>query len=134
MYLECTAKQTAPVLQALFTQALETGTLPKDWHSTNITPIYKKGDRHLASNYQPVPLTTVSCKVLEHIIVRHILNHVEQYNILTDTQHGFRSGRSCESQLIITMHDLYQPLMRGAVSILPFWISQRHSTWSPISA
>ena len=38
---------------------------------------FKKGDRHLASNYRPISLTSVSCKLLEHIIFRHITNHMD---------------------------------------------------------
>ena len=36
------------------------------------------------------------------------MQHFEDNNILTDAQHGFRQRRSCESQLIITVHDLAQ--------------------------
>ena len=45
---------------------------------------------------------------MEHIICKHILIHLEKHNILTDLQHGFRSGHSCESQLIITLNDLLE--------------------------
>ena len=51
-------------------------------------------------------MTSVLCNTVEHIICRHILQHLERYNILTSLQHGFRSGHSCESQLVITMHDI----------------------------
>ena len=105
-YLRETAKQTAPILAASFSQSLKTGVLPSDWLTANVSPIFKKGDRHTASNYRPVSLTCVCYKVLEHIIVKHMLNHLDSHNILTDKQHGFRSGHSCESQLIITIHDL----------------------------
>ena len=44
--------------------------------------------------------------LFEHIVCRHILDHVEDHKILTNLQHGFRSGRSCETQLITTTHDL----------------------------
>ena len=83
-----------------------TGTLPSDWRNANITPVFKKGNTHTASNYRPVSLTSVCCKTLEHIICHHIMKHLEHYSILTSLQHGFRSGHSRESQLIITMHDL----------------------------
>ena len=66
----------------------------------------KKGNKHEATNYRPVSLTSVCCKTLEHIICRHILNHLDKHHILTSLQHGFRSGHSCESQLIITMEDI----------------------------
>ena len=68
--------------------------------------MFKKGNKHTASNYRPVSLTSVCCKTLEHIICSNVLKHLERYNILTSLQHGFRSGHSCESQLIITMYDV----------------------------
>ena len=34
--------------------------------------------------------------------------HLEKHKILTDLQQGFRSGHSCESQLIITLNDLFE--------------------------
>ena len=59
-------------------------------------------------NYRPVSLTCITCKLFEHIICKHILAHLEDHNILTDFQHGFRSGRSCETQLVTTFQDLAQ--------------------------
>ena len=34
------------------------------------------------------------------------MTHLEKHSILAPVQHGFRSGHSCETQLVITMHDL----------------------------
>ena len=34
------------------------------------------------------------------------MKHLEDNNILTNLNHGFRSGYSCESQLLVTMEDL----------------------------
>ena len=48
----------------------------------------------------------MSCKLFEHIVCKHILGHLEDHEILTNLQHGFRSGRSCETQLITTFHDI----------------------------
>lgn len=122
-YLKETAEQTAPVLAALFSQSLRRGALPSDWVTANVSPIFKKGDRHMASNYRPISLTCVCCKLLEHIIVKHILDHLDTHDILTDKQHGFRSGHSCESQLIITIHDLLASVDVGErvdIAILDF--------------
>ena len=89
-------------MHAIFTQSLDTGELPRDWSLANVAPIFKKGNRVLAENYRPVSLTFITCKLFEHII----LDHVGDHKILTNLQHGFRSGRSCETQLITTTHDL----------------------------
>nr|XP_027214627.1 uncharacterized protein LOC113807545 [Penaeus vannamei] len=40
------------------------------------------------------------------------MNHINTHNILTDSQHGFRPRRSCETQLITTHHDIVRQLDR----------------------
>ena len=54
-------------------------------------------------------LTSLCCKVQENIIVSNILRHVEEHDILTDCQHGFRARRSCETQMITLVHELADP-------------------------
>ncbi len=100
------AEELAPILTLIFKQSLETGTLPDDWLKANVAPIYKKGNKNLAVNYRPVSLTCICCKVMEHILCRHILNHLDLHKILTTLQHGFRHGFSCETQLLLTLNDL----------------------------
>ncbi len=39
-------------------------------------------------------------------IFSNIMDHYNHHNILTDAHHGFRPGRSCETQLILTAQDL----------------------------
>ena len=69
---------------------------------------YKKGDRSL--QYCPISLTCVIDKTLEHIISTNIHAHLSRYDILTDHQHGFRSERLCETQLIGTINDFTETL------------------------
>ena len=99
------AQELAPVLTAFFRQSLERGELLDDWKKAQITPIFKKGNVHLPENYRPVSLTCVCCKLLEHIVCHHVRGHLDEYNILSEFQHGFRAGRSCETQLLTTIHD-----------------------------
>ena len=70
-----------------------------------MAPVYKKGEKYDAANYRPVSLTCICCKTLEHIIVSNINKHLSLENILADCQHGFRSQRSCETQLVQFFHD-----------------------------
>ena len=58
------------------------------------------------SNYRPVSLTCIICKLFDHIIASHIMQHLEDNNILYDLQHDFRRKRSCESQLLSLVHEL----------------------------
>ena len=100
--------ELAPILASLFQQSLDQGQLPNDWIKANVVPILKKGKRSLASNYRPLSLTSVTSKILEHIICHHIWKHLKDHNVLSNFQHGFCKQRNCETQLIIIMaiHDL----------------------------
>ena len=53
----------------------------------------------------PVFLTCVCCKVMEHIVLCHLNRFLAVDNISTGLQHGFMRGFSCETQLIVTIHD-----------------------------
>ena len=106
--LQSLAKEITPVVHSIFTQSLCTGELPTECTQANVAPIFKKGSKLHAVNYRPVSLTCITCKLFEHIICKHILAHLEDHTILTDLQHGFRSGRSCETQLVTIFQDLAQ--------------------------
>ena len=100
----------APILTFIFQASIDQGKVPDDWKLAFVTPLFKKGDRAKASTYRPVFLTSVCCKLIEHIIHSQVISHLERHNILADEQHGFRKKRSCESQLINTVHDLAKGL------------------------
>ena len=102
--------ECAPFLTLIFRRCLETGEIPDIWKTATVTAIFKKGERYKASNYRPVSLTCICCKTFEHILVSMIMKHLEKHKILTDTQHGFRARRSCETQLLTLVDELAKGL------------------------
>ena len=101
--LQKTADMVCRPLTMIFNLSLRSGTIPEDWSCANVTPIHKKGDRTDPSNYRPVSLTSQTCKILESIVRKHIIEHMDENEILSDKQHGFREGRSCLSNLLEIM-------------------------------
>ena len=99
------AEQLLPSLVKIFNKSLDEGVLPLDWVSANITPVYKKGDKHLVVNYRPISLTCILCKVLEKLVHRKLYNFSESHNVLSDVQFGFRSKWSTVSLLLLAVHD-----------------------------
>ena len=99
------ATELGPVLAHLFQQSIDTGEIPKEWSLANICPLFKKSDRSLACNYRPVSLICVPCKLLEHIVCSNIMAHLDEYKLLSDRQHAFRKGHSCETQLTTVIND-----------------------------
>ena len=84
-----------------------------------VMPIFQR----ITENYRPVSLTRISCNILEQYICKHILDHLDRYNIITSLHHGFRLGYSCETQLGTTVHDLLGKFDSGSqidMNILDF--------------
>ena len=69
-------------------------------------PHIQKGDRLHPDNYRPIPLTPITCEMLEHIITSNIMQHLDTHYILHDAKHGFRKHRSTETQLIQPIDNL----------------------------
>ena len=96
---EC-AQELAVPLEKIFSSTLNDGVVPEEWKKANITPIYKKGSRSRPENYRPISLTNVACKIFESLLKHRIVEYLTDNRILLDTQHGFRSGRSCLTNLL----------------------------------
>ncbi len=98
------AEQLTTPLYIIFRKSLDIGELPADWKEANITAIFKnKGSRHNSTNYRPVSLTSVVCKIFEKILRKRIIEHLRQNNLISKEQHGFLHGRSCTTNTLATL-------------------------------
>ena len=66
------------------------------------------------------PFLAFSASVLEHILASNIVNHLEQQEVLYDLKHGFRQGRSCETQFAMLVKDLARKASMGEQTDLIF--------------
>ena len=74
----------APMLVVIFQRSIETGRVPKDWNGASVCPLFKKGDKSIVSNYRPILLTCILCKVLEHIFASNLVTHLDFHQLLYD--------------------------------------------------
>ncbi|KAK4825595.1 hypothetical protein QYF61_000684 [Mycteria americana] len=86
-------------LSIIYQQSWLTGEVPADWRLANVTPIFKDWKED-PGNYRPVSLTSVPGKLMEQMILSAITRHVEDNQGMKASQHGFRKGRSCLTNLI----------------------------------
>jgi len=84
----------------IFKRSYETGIVPSIWKTAKVCRIFKEGKIFEVMNYRPVSLTCICCKIMEHIVISHIMNHADKHNNLYKMQHGFRKKLSCETQLV----------------------------------
>ena len=92
--------ELAGPLTKLFQWSINTGNVPNDWKLANVVPIFKKGQKSDPSNYRPVSLTSIVCKIFERVLQKSIMSHLEVNKLLNESQHGFRSKKSCATNLL----------------------------------
>jgi len=90
----------ASPLTKIFNMSINTGIVPQDWKDANVSPLFKKGSRNKPENYRPVSLTSIVGKMLESIIKDHIVDYLNKFNLIRNSQHGFTKGRSCLTNLL----------------------------------
>ena len=99
------SKEISGMLTFILQQSFNSGTLPYDWSQAMVIPVHKKSNKENPANYRPISLTCFACKLMEHIVLSHLNQHLSTNSILSPAQHGFRAGMSCETQLVLTCHD-----------------------------
>ena len=72
-----------------------------------------KGEKYYPSNYRPILLTCLLCKILEHIVASSLAKHFTEQDIFYEMQHGFREKRSCEMQLKMLIDELSKNMQMG---------------------
>ena len=104
-FYKMTADQISYPLSVIFNISFNSGELPKIWKVADVVPLYKKGDSSDPSNYRPVSLTCIACKIMEMCIADEMLNYLRASKLLTKQQHGFLSRRSTCTQLLECFED-----------------------------
>ena len=101
IFLKKTRLISAKILKVIFEKSLDTGIVPSQWKTANITPIFKNsGSKSDSSKYRPVSLTCVGGKIMESLLKDMIVEHLQTNNLINPSQHGFMPHKSCTTNLL----------------------------------
>lgn len=81
-------------LTALYNMCINVGHFPSSFKTSRVIPVYKKGDKNLASNYRPISITVLFGKIFEMILKSRLEQFFEVNNLFSSSQFGFRPSRS----------------------------------------
>ena len=88
------------------------GVVPAVWKEAVIIPVPKKGkDKKNARSYHPISLLSCVGELLERMVNRRLISHLESNRVLSPTQTRYRKFRNAENQLAYlsqNMEDAFQ--------------------------
>ena len=88
-------------LTKFWKKCIDTGLeIPQILKTSIIAPHHKGGSRGLPANYRPIALTSHIIKIFEKVIRNSLVSFMDTNCLFNNSQHGFRTGRSCLSQLL----------------------------------
>lgn len=107
------AEDLSAPLTHIFNCSFSQGKLHDDLKIASITPIFKAGDQENPNNYRPISILTTFSKILERIAYNKLIKYINDHNILSNHQFGFRKGHSCEMPLILAVDLISRALDQG---------------------
>ena len=78
------APELAPVLTKLFQISCDSGVCPTLWKNAEVVPVPKRGDPTNPSNYRPIAITSILCKVMESLLSEQFLAYLENNCLIND--------------------------------------------------
>ena len=92
--LKKAAQVVSPYLKTAFNKCISEGVFPQCMKIAKVVPIFKTGEKNVASNYRPISILGNLSKVLEKIIHKRLMNYLEKFSLLADNQYGFRKKKN----------------------------------------
>lgn len=83
-----------PPLLDIFNSSLISNQFPTKMKLTKVIPILKKGDIGDPNNYRPISIIPTFSKIFEKVMFKKMLMFIEEHNIISNHQFGFRKGVS----------------------------------------
>ena len=114
IFLKKCKNSLAKPLFHMWRKCLDLGITPQKLKEAHIIPIHKGGHQGLPANYRPVALTSHVIKLFEKVVRKFIVKFLEENDKLNDSQHGFRIGRSCVSELLVHYDRIVEILESGS--------------------
>ena len=105
-----------PILVHIINLVIKHSEFPDCLKIARVTPLFKKGSTFSVSNYRPISILPVLSKIVEKIISEQIYSFMEENQLFSDSQFGFRKGRNTTLAINRLMEELYTNFDNGLLT------------------
>ena len=96
------------LLKYIFNLSLQQGIFPENLKIPKVSPVYKKDEEFLLTNYRPISVLPCFSKLLERIMYNRLFKYLSENGILYKKQFGFQTSHSTEHAILLLVNQLYQ--------------------------
>ena len=110
------AEVICPTSTKIFNRSLQQGIFPEDLKNAFVSPIYKNGDKSDCSNYRPISILSTIAKALEKTVYNQLISYLNENNILSNSQFGFRKQHSTTTSLLNATNNWLLNIDKGLIN------------------
>ena len=92
------------VFRIIYKSCLDRGKFPQEWKKGNVVPVHKKNDKQLVKNYRRISLLPICGKMFERVLYNSLFDFLNQNDLISQVQSGFKPAESCINQLLPITH------------------------------
>jgi len=119
--LKDAAPEVSESITYIINLTISTSTIPSEWKTAKVTPVYKSGDKSDPNNYRPISVLPLISKVTERAIQSQLVAFLIKHNLLSINQSGFRKKHSTETVAVYfvdhILEQMDKQMMTGSVFI-----------------
>ena len=110
----------SPIITKIFNICISQGIFPDKLKLSQITPIYKSGDKCRINNHRPITILSPFSKLFEYHLNSQLTKFLNNNNILNQFQYGFRSNSSTDMAITQISEETIQKLQNKQITCLIF--------------
>ena len=107
-----------PHLVNIFNTCIDTQTYPQSFKLSRVSPIPKIDSPTSLDDYRPISILPCLSKILEKIMAKQIINHIEKTAIYPSSVNGCRKAHNTSSALIKIRDACYKAMKNTEITIL----------------
>ena len=116
LFIKDGADILAEPLASLINRCLANSRFPSAEKCSKVIPVYRSEERSILDNYRPISILPVLSKVFERVVHQQLYTYLEENNLLSKNQFGFRTNSSTQHAVTKFSDSIRQNMDKGLMT------------------